>query len=175
MWFWRKKKVTDPAQVHLETALERAAEGRQEEAVEEFEASLALQPDWRVTRLAFGSLLSDLGRYDEAIVQYHHLLGRDPQDAEPVFRIGEVYALAGKREWAIAQYRQALLRQPDHELARQRLSALTAEHIAFSAGQGVSRRDQQAWALAEFKQAKATLKRQRSLLYQLGRLFGRDA
>lgn len=173
MWFWRKKNTPDPAQVHLDAALLLATEGRQEEAVKEFEASLAQEPDWRVTRLAFGSLLSDLGRYDDALVHFHHLLKLDPQDAEPVFRIGEVYALAGKREWAIAQYRQALLREPEHALARQRLSALTAENIAFSLGDGGSRRDQQAWALAEFKQAKATLKRQRSLGYQIGRLFRR--
>lgn len=174
MWFWRKKKDKDPAQVHLDQALTLAAEGRQEEAVKEFEASLALQPDWRVSRLSFGALLADLGRYDDAIVQYHHLLKLNPQDAEPVFRIGEVYALAGKREWAIAQYRQALLRDPGHGLARQRLSDLTAEHIAFSVGEANSRREQQAWALAEFKQAKATLKKQRSLGYQLSRLFRRD-
>jgi len=175
VWFWRKKKAPEPAQVHLDAALLLAAEGRQEEAVKEFEASLSHQPDWRVTRLAFGSLLSDLGRFDDALVQFHDLLDRDPQDAEPVYRIGEVYALAGKREWAIAQYRQALLRAPDHALARQRLSDLTAEQFAFSLGDGGSRRDQQAWALAEFKQAKAAIKRQRSLGYQLGRLFKRQS
>lgn len=174
MWFWRKKKAPVPAQEHLDAALRLAAEGRQEEAVQEFEGSLSHEPDWRVTRLAYGALLSDLGRYDDALIQFHHLLKLDPQDAEPVYRIGEVYALAGKREWAIAQYRQALLRAPEHALARQRLSDLTAEHIAFSVDGG-SRRDQQAWALAEFKQAKATLKKQRSLGYQIGRLFKRQS
>lgn len=175
MWFWRKKKVKDPAQVHLDAAQTLVAEGRMEDAVREFEASLGYEPDWRVTRLAFGSLLTDLERFDDAIAQFHHLLKLDPQDAEPVFRIGEVYAFASKREWAIAQYRQALLRDPDHAFARQRLSDLTAEHIAFADGNRVTRRDKQAWALAEFKQAKATLKRQRSLSYQIGRLFRRDS
>lgn len=174
MWFKRKKKERDVAQEHLQRALTLAAEGCQEEAIKAFEASIALRPDSRTTRLSLGSLLCDLGRYDDGLVHFHHLTKLDPEDAEPVFRMGEAYALAGKRDWAIAEYRQALFRDPKHELARARLSAATAEQFAFSMGELNSRREQQAWALAEFKQAKRAWKRQRSLGYRLTELFRRS-
>ena len=170
-WFKRKQKVPNRAAQHLEKGQLLAAEGKREEAIASLEASLAVNPDLREARLELGNQLMDLNRTEEALLHFHHLIKLNPEDAEPFFLLGESYWRSVKRESAIAQYRQALLRAPDHENARSRLREATAEQVAFSLENSNSRRDHQAWALAEYKQMKEAVRRKRSLGERFKRLF----
>ncbi|MBO9539328.1 tetratricopeptide repeat protein [bacterium] len=172
-WFKSKNKSRDMVREHLERGLEFAREGYFEEAENEFTASLEIAPDFKPTRLAFGAFLRDQERYEDALVHYHHLMKLDPEDAEPFFQMGETYLQAGRRDWAVAQYRQALLRKPDDPQAQARLNEAAAEQIDFSVGEGGSLREHQVLALAQFKQAKAQIKRQQSLGYRLRHLLTR--
>lgn len=174
-WFKSKNKARDMVQEHLDRGLEFAADGFSEEAENEFDASLEINPDFRPTRLAFGAFLRELGRYDDALVHYHHLMKVDPEDAEPFFQMGETYLLSGRRDWALAQYRQALFRNAEHPQAQARLNEAAAAQIDFSTGEGNSQRERNALALAQFKQAKAQIKRQQSLGYRLRNLLTRNA
>ncbi|MNX98631.1 Beta-barrel assembly-enhancing protease [compost metagenome] len=172
-WFKSKSKTRDMVREHLERGLEFAADGHLEEAENEFSASLEIVPDFKPTRLAFGAFLREHGRYDEALVHYHHLMKVDAEDPDPFFEMGETYMLAGRRDWAVAQYRQALLRDPDYPRAQARLNEAATERIDFSAGEDGSLRERQVLALAQFKQAKAQIKRQQSLGYRLRHLLTR--
>ncbi|HEY9897565.1 MAG TPA: tetratricopeptide repeat protein [Pantanalinema sp.] len=174
-WFKSKNKARDMVREHLERGLEFAADAHLEEAENEFTASLEIAPDFKPTRLAFGAFLREHGRYDEALVHYHHLMKVDAEDPVPFFEMGETYLLAGRRDWAVAQYRQALLRDADHPRAQARLNEAAAEQIDFAVGEEGSLRERQVLALAQFKQAKAQIKRQRSLGYRLRHLLSRTA
>lgn len=170
-WFWRKKKPVDLATQYMEEGQCLAAQDKFEEAIERMQAALGVNPDYRPARLSLGALLVELRRLDEALPHFHHVIKLDPQDAEPYVQLGEAYWREGKRDWAVAQFRQALLRVPEHEHARARLREASAEQVAFSLEHGMSRRDHQAWALAEYKQMKGVLKKQRSLGGRIRRFF----
>lgn len=174
-WFKSKNKARDMVREHLERGLEFAADGHLEEAENEFAASLGIAPDFKPTRLAFGAFLREHGRYDDALVHYHHLMKAAPEDPAPFFQMGETYLLAGRRDWALAQYRQALFRDADHPQAQARLNEAASGQIDFSVGEAGSHRERQALALAQFKQAKAQIKRQRSLGYRLRNLLTRNS
>lgn len=160
--FWRKRVQPDP--VAAQVAAAQACLLREEltEAVTLLEAVLVTRPEHREASLLLGEAWCEVGRAEEGLSLLTACAQANPEDPAPHLCLGRVYQRLGKRDWAIAELRQVLLREPDHAEGRRRLREATAEHFALSSDAlSTSRREQHAWALAEFKQVQATARRLR--------------
>lgn len=99
--------------------------GRPEDAVREYEAVLAREPDSPTAREELGRLLYRSGNYAEAAPHLEQAVANRPE--HPVLRQELAYALdqGGRREEAAAAYREVLVRAPDAVIAR----SLLAENL----------------------------------------------
>jgi len=101
-------------------------EGRMEEAISQYTASLRIKPNFADARINLGVVLAAQGKYDEAIRYYREALRVRPDDAGTHNNIGVALAAQGKVDAAIAHYTQALRIHPDHEKARANLAVALA-------------------------------------------------
>lgn len=96
---------------NLGTALNAA--GRAAEAVDAFDAALALQPKSPGILNNRGMALKALGRHDDAIESYRRAIALAPGDAMLQRNLGNALAAVGYLNEAIAAYRAALRLRPD--------------------------------------------------------------
>jgi Flp pilus assembly protein TadD len=68
------------AEVHYFTALDAMAEGRQEEALAEYQAAVAADPTFTEAMHGLARALQNLERFDEAIVVALKITELDPDD-----------------------------------------------------------------------------------------------
>jgi tetratricopeptide (TPR) repeat protein len=101
-------------------------EGRMEEAISQYAASLRIKPNLADARNNIGVALAAQGKYDEAVRHYREALHIRPDDAGIHNNIGVALAAQGKIDAAIDHYTQALRIRPDHEKARANLAAALA-------------------------------------------------
>lgn len=93
------------AHVSYSYALDRA--GRLDEAWQELEIALRLEPEDMNVLTAAGDLCAKLGRYDDAIV-YWDSVSKDSTSISHLFSKAEMLAKIGKKENAIRQYEEIL-------------------------------------------------------------------
>lgn len=96
---------------NLGTALNAA--GRHGEALDSFDAALALQPKSPGVLNNRGMALKALGRHDDAIDSYRRAIALAPGDATLQRNLGNALAAIGYVNEAIAAYRDALRLRPD--------------------------------------------------------------
>jgi Flp pilus assembly protein TadD len=72
--------VRQAAEEHYYAALDAMAEGRQEEAVAEYRASVAADPTFTEAMHGLARALQNLERFDEAIVVAQRMAELDPDD-----------------------------------------------------------------------------------------------
>jgi tetratricopeptide (TPR) repeat protein len=87
--------------------------GELDKACEWFDASLALEQDFRLALAARGTVLHQLGRSHEALAAFEDLLRHDPQDAQNLHMSGVVLQGLGRLEDALAAYDRALCVAPE--------------------------------------------------------------
>ncbi|HTM09556.1 MAG TPA: tetratricopeptide repeat protein [Verrucomicrobiae bacterium] len=93
-----------------------AAEGRLDEAIEQYRLALAVRA-YPEAHFEWANALIRQGKTDEAEHQYREALKMDPSFAEGRNNLGLILASRGKIDEAIAEYREALKVKPDFALA----------------------------------------------------------
>ena len=118
-------------------------DGRYDEAIAEYRASVVLNGDSAVTQYNLGYALSIRGRRDEAIAAFERALQLDPDYAQAHNNLGAMLALAGRTADARRHYERAIALRPDNLDAHLNLAQLLSQ-----AGESAD-------ALAQFRAALA--------------------
>jgi tetratricopeptide (TPR) repeat protein len=87
---------------------------RYEEALDEYNAALALRPDDPVTLYSRGTTLSGLGWHQEALADYNRALELRPDDPDALNNRGNALGELERHEEALADYNRSLELRPDH-------------------------------------------------------------
>jgi len=103
-----------------------AADGRTEEAIEQYRQALRLKPDYAEPLSNLGFTLAELGRTDEAIEQCKQTLRLKPDFAEVHNILAVFLAGSGKTAEATAHYQEALRLKPDFPAAHNNLGLILA-------------------------------------------------
>jgi protein O-mannosyl-transferase len=82
--------------------------GRLDEAIDQFQVALNIDPKYPMARTNLGIALSRKGRVDEAITHLQTVLGDYPNDAIAQLNLGTALAKKGDAESAIAAFEKAL-------------------------------------------------------------------
>ncbi len=151
--------------------------GKLEEAVKEFQNSLARNPEYVEALISMAITMNELGRYEEAKTAYQKaaaalmrpgkMAGGNPlagKIANLHSELGELYLALGKTGEAVAEYRRALLVAPGFPDVRIRLAVALRE-----AGQledGLAELDK---AMADRPNLVPALVQRGIILYLLGR------
>lgn len=106
------------ASIHLNLALAYQGEGLNKDAQREFEAALALKPDFSFARNLLANLFAKTGRLDEAVAELKKAVERDPSDTESFFDLGRFQLLQGHFEEALASFETVLKQDPDSVTAQ---------------------------------------------------------
>jgi tetratricopeptide (TPR) repeat protein len=125
------------------------ADGRQfDQAIEEFRAALAIEPDYDDASynlgLAYydlGNALTGRGQLDQAAIQYQNALALDPNRAEAHNNLGILLARAGRVDEAIEHFRKGVAIKPDNA------------EIHYDLGRALAMRGQIDQAIAQFEKA----------------------
>lgn len=83
------------AEDHFFSALEFFAEGRQEEAIREYQAAIDADPTFTDALHGLARIYQDLDRYDEAIAVAQKLASLDPDDVLPHTSLSILYQKKG--------------------------------------------------------------------------------
>ena len=92
----------------LNVGTELQAEGRLDEAVEQYRQVLALTPDDALAHSNLGTALAAQGRLDEAVGHYERALALVPDDADAHSNLGNALLSLGRTDEGIASLRRAL-------------------------------------------------------------------
>jgi tetratricopeptide (TPR) repeat protein len=102
---------------HHQRGVELQQRGAMREAVEAYQAALALDPRLELTRSNLAMVFYQLGEIEPAIGQYKALLEEHPLNVKARYNLGVVYASIGRYEQALAEYRQVLSLEAGHAMA----------------------------------------------------------
>lgn len=99
-----------------------------EEAIDECQQAIAVDPDFGNPYNDIGAYLVELERLEEAVPWFERALHAPRYDARcyPLYNLGRVYEKQGDWLRAIAYYRKAVRENPAYELARTTMQALQA-------------------------------------------------
>src|SRR6266496_2756193 len=95
--------------------------GRLDEAIDQFQIALNIDPKYPMARTNLGIALSKKGRVDEAIAHFQTVLGDYPNDAKAHLNLGTALAKKGDPQSAIAAYEKALSIQSRYPSAHYKL------------------------------------------------------
>jgi tetratricopeptide (TPR) repeat protein len=117
---WRATIARNPAswmaQDNLAMVLDQ--EGKLDEAMVHYQASLQIYPDHEEARNNLGTALDRKGKLDEAISQFQIALQINPNGAETRNNLGHALLQKGNVDEALAQYREAIRVKPDYAEAQ---------------------------------------------------------
>jgi protein O-mannosyl-transferase len=88
--------------------------GRIDEAIEQYRAALAIEPDYAMSHYNLGVALAAVGRLDEAMEHYRTSAQLQPKDAMSHYNLGVALAAVGRLDEAIEQYEKTVELQPDY-------------------------------------------------------------
>ncbi len=100
--------------------------GNADEAMEDYQKSLEINPNYQDAQNNLGHALAAKGRYAEAIARYEAALRINPNLVEAHNNLGNALSDTGKLEEAIAHYLKALQIRPDDEDAHNNLGVARA-------------------------------------------------
>jgi tetratricopeptide (TPR) repeat protein len=98
--------------------------GRLDEAIAQYQRSLALNPSSASTHYNLGIAYSARGRRSDARAEFEEALRLDPDYAQAHNNLGAILFLAGEFGEATTQYRRAIALRPDHVDAHANLGAV---------------------------------------------------
>ncbi|MDC1357140.1 tetratricopeptide repeat protein [Pseudomonadota bacterium] len=88
--------------------------GMQDQAIQAFNKSILLKPNYAETYSNKGNVLKDQGKLDEAIISYNKAISLKPDFAEVYNNMGVALQNQGKLDKAIEAYNSALLLKPNY-------------------------------------------------------------
>jgi len=103
-----------------------ATQSRVNEAIDQYERALSLNPDDALTHNNLGLMLASQGWPNEAIFHYERALLLNPDDALSHYNLGNMFKTQGRINEAIAQYERALSLNPDNALAHNNMGLALA-------------------------------------------------
>jgi tetratricopeptide (TPR) repeat protein len=109
------------AEAHNNQGVALVRQGRLQEAIEQYERALGIEPDYAEARNNLGVALMRRGRLQEAIEQYEQALRLKSDDAEAHNNLGVALVRQGRLQEAIEQYERALIIEPDYGEAQYNL------------------------------------------------------
>ena len=109
---------------HLNLGTDLYEKGRVDEAMDQFQKTLAIHPGYAQAHNDLGSILFEKGRLDEAMDQYQKALQIDPNSAEIHTNFGNVLSQLGRTNEAMPQYQKALKINPSYGKAYSNLGNL---------------------------------------------------
>ncbi|HUO02634.1 MAG TPA: tetratricopeptide repeat protein [Rhizomicrobium sp.] len=98
-------------------ALVRFQEGRDQDALAEIDAALAIQPGTAEALATRGNILIRLGRQDDALKDFDQAIAAKPDYAEALYNRGNCRQYLGRFHEAVGDYSRALALHPDYEPA----------------------------------------------------------
>jgi tetratricopeptide (TPR) repeat protein len=107
----------DEAWWHTDRASALAQEGKLEEAVQELEAALRVNPGFVDANVNLAGTLAELGRLDEAIAHYEEVLRHRPERADVRLRLGELLLRSQRAEDAVRELEEVARTHPDSPMA----------------------------------------------------------
>jgi tetratricopeptide (TPR) repeat protein len=88
-------------------------QGRVWEAVAQFRAAIAIEPDYAMPHYDLGVALAGVGRLDEAMGQYEQAVRLDPENAAAQNNLGQALLFRGRLDEGVAHCRAALKIDPE--------------------------------------------------------------
>jgi len=127
----RARAAQHQAELQAREAFDRgvraANSGQIEPAIREFEAALALAPEFLAARENLAGMYCASGRFEDGIREFGEALRRNPLDPDTHFLIGQAYVAIGQPSAAEQHWNEALKLKPDHAAAHDGLAALCAQ------------------------------------------------
>ena len=108
---------TNQSEIHYQSALQLAKQGRFDEAADNFRKATRLNPDNADIHFHFANMLHQQERPDDAISYYFRALRVDPNYAAAHRNMAFILASRGASANAIEHYRQAIEIRPNDEQA----------------------------------------------------------
>jgi len=106
-------KYPQEKEFHSELGLVYQGREKYQEALEEYEKALALDPNFGYAINAAGYAYADIGEFEKAIQYLERYATANPGQANPIDSIAEIYFRMGKFEEAKRKYQEALEIRPD--------------------------------------------------------------
>ena len=121
--------TVDPTMVeaHQMLGTVSAQRGRHEEAIQYFQAALALRDDLETSLFGLARAYQELGKLDEAMVGYRRLLELEPDDTKAHVALADVHVLRGRVDLALAELEGAAERPEPAPVVLNRLGELLVE------------------------------------------------
>jgi tetratricopeptide (TPR) repeat protein len=107
------KKYPKEKRVHYELAAYYKDKNMNDEAIQEFNKALELDPNYGEAINLLAYLYTDMGQFEKAIKYYKRYASVSPGDANPIDSMGDLYFQLGRLDQAMAQYQEALEVKPD--------------------------------------------------------------
>jgi protein O-mannosyl-transferase len=87
--------------------------GQIDQAIEQYQAALAIEPDYAMAHYNLGVALASLGRLDEALEQYQKTVELQPNDAAAHNNLGNALVVRGQLDLGMSHCREALRIDPE--------------------------------------------------------------
>jgi tetratricopeptide (TPR) repeat protein len=115
------------AEAHTIRGDDLGVAGRHQEAIEQYEQALRIEPDYARAHNNLGHELRQTGKIEEAIAHLQQALRIKPDLAEAHNNLGLALGQAGRMEEAIAHFEQALRIKPDYAEAHNNLGTVLGQ------------------------------------------------
>ena len=112
LWTHSLACTTNNYLAHYNLALSLGKQGRTDEAIEHYQKTLQIKPDFSECHYSLAVALAQQGRLDEAITHYQQSLQITPDRAKAHINLGVAFVQKGRVAEAIAQFQQALRIEP---------------------------------------------------------------
>jgi len=114
LWNHTFKVTKDNVWAHIFFSYALSKEGKAEEAINQYNRIMSLQPDDAVTCNNRGNAYSKIGRMEQAIEDYNEAIRLKPDYADAYYNRGNVYYSMGNYQRAIGDYKEAIRIYPSH-------------------------------------------------------------
>ncbi len=106
------------ANLHAQIGDIYAGLGLYEDAIQEYQKALKLQPGYADIRNKLGIAYKEVGRFDEAISELQKAIEINPRYVQAYINLGLVYYTQGEKEKARQLWKEILMEFPDNQLAK---------------------------------------------------------